>query len=92
MDATSKCHDSKIINGWYISILLFYFILTLESILFFCVRLRGTTKEVFVANAIQLAFEHHQLFTHHHVAKAIEITAKYHTNVDITSSSSSLEE
>jgi hypothetical protein len=59
--------------------------------LFSCVRLRGTTKEVFVANAIRLALEHHQLFTHHHAAKAIK-AAKYCTNMAIPSSSSSLDE
>jgi hypothetical protein len=58
----------------------------------FCVRLRGTTKEAFVANAIQFTLEHHQLFTQHHAVKAIEATTKYHTNMGITSSSSSLEE
>jgi hypothetical protein len=59
---------------------------------FFGVRLQGTTKEAFVANAIQLALEHHQLFTHHHATKAIEVATKYHTNMDITSNSFSLEE
>jgi hypothetical protein len=57
--------------------------------LFFCVRLRGTTKEAFVANAIRLALEHHQLFIHHHAAKAIEAMAKYRTSMCIPSSSSS---
>jgi hypothetical protein len=45
--------------------------------LFSCVRFRGTTKEAFVANAIWLALEHHQLFTHLHVTKVIEATTKY---------------
>jgi hypothetical protein len=60
--------------------------------LFFCVRLQGTTKEAFVANAIRLAFEHHQLFTHHHAAKVAEVVAKYRTNMGIPSTSLSLEE
>jgi hypothetical protein len=60
--------------------------------LFSCVRLRGTTKDIIVANAIRLAFEHHQIFTHHHVAKAVKVATKYHTNMGIPSSSSSLEE
>jgi hypothetical protein len=59
--------------------------------LFSCVRFRGTTKEAFVANAIRLALEHHQLFIHHHAVKAIE-AAKYCTNMGIPFSSSSLEE
>jgi hypothetical protein len=33
-----------------------------------------------------------QLFTHHHATKAVEATTKYHTNMGIPSSSSSLEE
>jgi hypothetical protein len=45
--------------------------------LFSCVKLRGTTKEAFVANAIRLTFEHRELFIHHHVAKTIEATTKY---------------
>jgi hypothetical protein len=60
--------------------------------LFFCVKLQGTTKEAFVANVIQLALEHHQLFTHHHATKVVEVVAKYYTNMGIPSSSSSLEE
>jgi hypothetical protein len=60
--------------------------------LFSCVRLRSTTKEAFVANAIRLALEHHQLFTHHHAAKAIEAVAKYRTNMGILFNSSSLKE
>jgi len=43
------------------------YILTLESIFyFFHVKLEGITKEAFVAYAIRLVLEHHQLFTHHH--------------------------
>jgi len=60
--------------------------------LFFYVRLQGTTKEAFVANVIRLALEHHQLFTHHHVAKIVEAATKYRTNMGIPSSSSSSEE
>jgi hypothetical protein len=60
--------------------------------LFSCVRLRGTTKEVFVANAIQLALEHRQLFTHHHATKAVEAATKYRTNMGIPFSSSSSKE
>jgi hypothetical protein len=60
--------------------------------LFSCVRLQGTTKEAFVANAIRFALEHRQLFTHHHATKAIEAIAKYRTNMGIPSSSSSSEE
>jgi hypothetical protein len=60
--------------------------------LFSYVRLRSTTKETFVANAIRLVLEHYQLFTHHHAAKAVEATAKYRTNMGILSSSSSSEE
>jgi hypothetical protein len=76
MDAISKYHDSKIIHGQYISILIYIFknivcILTLEYNLFSCVKLWGTTNEAFVANVIQLACEHRQLFIHHHVAKTI---------------------
>ncbi len=56
-----------------------------------CVRLHGTTKEAFVVDAIQLVLEH-QLFIHHHVAKVVEVTTKYHTNMGIVFSSSSLEE
>jgi hypothetical protein len=43
---------------FHIFIYLFIYIvciLTLESNLFFCVRFRGTTKEAFVEDAIQLA-------------------------------------
>jgi hypothetical protein len=99
MDVISKYHDSKIIHGRYISILIYIFknivcILTLECTLFFfsCVRFWGTTKEAFVANAIELALEHRQLFTHHHLAKAIEAAAKYCISMGIPSSSSSSEE
>jgi hypothetical protein len=60
--------------------------------LFSCVRLWGTTKDAFVANAIQLALEHHQLFTHHHAKKVVEVTIKYRTSMGIPSSSSSSEE
>jgi hypothetical protein len=60
--------------------------------LFSCVRLQGTTKEAFVANAIRLALEHCQLFTHHHATKAIEVIAKYRTNMGIPFSLSSSEE
>ncbi len=48
----------------------------------------GTTKEVFVVNAIWLALEHHQLFIPHNVAKGKEATTKYRTNMGIASSSS----
>jgi len=44
--------------------------------LFSCVRLGGTIKEAFVANEIRLAFEHCQLFIHHHAAKVVEAAAK----------------
>jgi len=65
MDAISKYHNSKIIHGWYISILMFFFvniicILTLESnfyFYFFHVKFQGTTKEAFDAYAIRLVFE-----------------------------------
>jgi len=60
--------------------------------LFSCVRLRGTTKEAFVANAMRLPLEHRQLFTHHHATKAIEAAAKYCTNMSIPSNSSSSKE
>jgi hypothetical protein len=60
--------------------------------LFSCVRLCGTTKEVFVANAIRLALEHHQLFFDHHATKAIEVVAKYCTSMGIPFSSSSSKE
>jgi hypothetical protein len=59
---------------------------------FSCARLQGTTHEAFVANAIRLVLEHHQLFTHHHVTKALKAATKYRTNMGIPSSSSSLEE
>jgi hypothetical protein len=36
--------------------------------------------------------EHHQLFITHHVAKVLEVAAKYCTNMGIPSSSSSLKE
>jgi len=53
MGAISKYHNSKIIHGCYISILIFFLffyivcILTLEFyfIFIFCVKLWGTTKE-----------------------------------------------
>jgi hypothetical protein len=60
--------------------------------LFSYVRLQNTTKEAFVANGIQLALGHCQLFTHHHAVKNIEATTKYRTNMGIPSSSSSSEE
>jgi hypothetical protein len=60
--------------------------------LFSYVRLQGTTKEAFVANVIQLALEHHQLFTHHHATKVVKVAAKYRTNMGIPSNSSSSEE
>jgi hypothetical protein len=60
--------------------------------LFFYVRLWGTTKEDFIANAIRLVLEHHQLFTHHHAPKTIEAATKYCTNKGIPSNSSLEEE
>jgi hypothetical protein len=60
--------------------------------LFSCVRLQGTTKEAFVANAIRLELEHRQLFIHHHATKAVEAATKYRTNMGIPFSSSFLEE
>jgi hypothetical protein len=60
--------------------------------LFSYVRLQRTTKEVFVANAIQLVLEHRQLFIYHHAAKVVKVAAKYCTNMGIPSSSSSSEE
>jgi hypothetical protein len=60
--------------------------------LFSCVRLWGTTKEAFVANVIPLVLEHRQLFTHHHVVKAMEAAAKYRTSMGIPSNSSSSKE
>ncbi len=100
MDAISKYHNFEIIHGQYISILIYFLktiicILTLECnfILFFsCVKLWGTTKEAFVANAIRFAFKCYQLFTHHHATKVIEVATKYHTSMGIPSSSSSLKE
>jgi hypothetical protein len=41
-----------------------------------CVRLGGTTKKTFVANAILLVLEHHQLFIHH-ATKVVKVAAKY---------------
>jgi hypothetical protein len=49
-------------------------------------------KEAFIADAIQLVFEHHQLFIYHHVAKVVKATTKYHINMGIASSSSLKEE
>jgi hypothetical protein len=43
----------------------------------------GHNKEVFVADVIQLALEHRQLFTHHHATKVVEVVAKYQTNMGI---------
>jgi len=60
--------------------------------LFSCVRLQGTTKEAFVANAIRLALEHHQQFTHHHATKVVDVVTKYHISMGIPSNSSSSEE
>jgi hypothetical protein len=48
-------------------------------------------KGGFVANAIRLALEHRQLFTHHHATKDVEVVAKYCTIMGIPSSSSSSE-
>ncbi len=58
-------------GGIYIYIYIYYIvcILTLEFNLFFYVRLWGTTKEAFVANAIQLALKHRELFIHHHATQ-----------------------
>ncbi len=58
------------------------YILTLESFLFFYVRLQGTTKEAFVVDAIQLTLEHCQLFTHQ-TTKVVEATTKYCTNMGL---------
>jgi len=52
----------------------------------------GITKEAFVAYAIRLALEHHQLFTPRHATKVIKTTTKYHTIMGILFSSSSSEE
>jgi hypothetical protein len=63
----------------------------LEFNLFFCffalVFKAQQIKEAFVANAIQLALEHRQIFIHHHATKTIEATIKYCTNMCIASSS-----
>jgi hypothetical protein len=50
MDAISKYHDSEIIHGWYISIFFLLkkniiYILTLESILFFCFLVLGSEAQ-----------------------------------------------
>ncbi len=60
MDAISKYHNSKIIHGWYISILIYFLknivcILTLEFIYLFAflmLSFKAQKKEAFVANAI----------------------------------------
>jgi len=62
----------------------FYFLL-------FCLRFGGTTKEAFVANAIQIVLKHPQLFFHH-ATKVIKVATKYCTNMGIVFSSSSLKE
>jgi len=68
------------------------YILTLESNFFFRVRFWGTIKEAFVTYAIQLVFEHRQLFIHHHATNVIKSITKYHTIMGILVNSSSLEE
>jgi hypothetical protein len=60
--------------------------------LFSCVRLQGTTKEAFVANAIQLALEHHQQFTHYHATKVVDVVTKYRISMGIPFNSSSSKE
>jgi hypothetical protein len=87
-----KLFKGDIFPYLYIFFVYIVCILTLESNLFFCVRFQGTTKEAFVEDAIQLAFEHCQLLTHHHATKVVEFAAKYRTNMGIFSSSSSKEE
>jgi hypothetical protein len=74
MDVVSKHHYSKIIHGRCVSKLLFFFLHCLYLsigifffffLFFFNVKIWGTTKKTFTANAIWLAL-HLQLFTHHH--------------------------
>ncbi len=100
MDAISKYHIPKSFMGGIFPYLYLFFynivcILTSEfnfNFSFFGVKLRGITKEAFVAYAIQFALEHHQLFTHHHATKSIKTTTKYHTIMGIPFSSSLEEE
>jgi hypothetical protein len=63
----------------------------MKLICFFIPRFRNTIKEAFVANVIWFMFQHRQLFTHHHEAKAIEVVATYKKNMGIVSNSSSSE-
>jgi hypothetical protein len=43
----------------------------------------GHNKGGFVANAIRLALEHHQLFIYH-ATKVVKVATKYCTNMGIT--------
>jgi len=42
-------------------------------------RVQGTTKEEFVANAVQVEMQHRHLYIIHHVARVANIAATYQT-------------
>jgi hypothetical protein len=42
-------------------------------------KVQGTTKEEFVANAVQVEMQHHHLYITHHVTKVANIVATYRT-------------
>jgi ABC-type lipoprotein export system ATPase subunit len=50
---------------------------------FFVPRLRDSTKEAFVADAIQFTFQHQQLLTYHHATEAIKVAVTYQKNMSI---------
>jgi hypothetical protein len=51
--------------------------------LYFLIRLCGTTKDELVIHIIQLHIQHQQLYMYHHVTKATEGATTYHQVHDI---------
>jgi hypothetical protein len=55
-------------------------VLRFNLVVFGCYRVKETTKEEFVANAIQVEMQHHHFYIICHVAKAANATVTYRTN------------
>jgi hypothetical protein len=54
-------------------------VLGFNLVVFGCYRVKETTKEEFVANAIQVEMQHHHFYIVCHAAKAANATATYRT-------------
>jgi hypothetical protein len=76
----------SIVGGIYIYYVVC--ILALESYFIFVLSFKAQQKRLLLQMQFNLHLSKNQIFTHHHVTKAIETATKYHTNMGIASSSS----